>query len=154
MMIRFWEDVDVKAKKMGVSLTLWGWILSIDLFSLTSVQLLDGPPCNTNHSYHTHTEERLRFFNNYSKTCHLRSMFWTATYIVRPLYEVNLLYNSTSSNPRSGEVPFFLKRIQIFLPHFGIYILIYTFVSFAGLIVLETPLSLKSSDYRSFTIID
>ena len=30
----------------------------------------------------------------YSKTCHLRSLFWTATCLVRPMYDVYLLCNS------------------------------------------------------------
>ena len=34
------------------------------------------------------------FIFRYSKICHLRSLFWTATCLVRPLYEVNLLCNS------------------------------------------------------------
>ena len=32
--------------------------------------------------------------NRLDKTCHLRSLFWTTTCLVRPLYEVYLLCNS------------------------------------------------------------
>ena len=51
----------------------------------------------------------VQWMHHYSQTCHLRSLFWTATYHVRPLYEVYLFYNSlhcTSSKPCSGELLF------------------------------------------------
>ena len=51
----------------------------------------------------------------YSETCHLRSLFWTATCLIRPLYEVNMLRNSIDLMFIS---PLFCLATCLLLPNF------------------------------------
>ena len=52
--------------------------------------LYPSPVTDDSEEHYVQVREKCR----YNKTCHLRSLLWTATLLKRPLYEVNILCNS------------------------------------------------------------